>query len=71
MYMIAKEVAKLNLAFCVLQEVRHRNTGNKIQEKNFSFIGVAKRNDGTLVLGYLLKLTQKFIPVNQILIHLG
>ena len=41
MYMIAKEVAKLNLAYCVLQEVRHRNTGNKIIQLNQDDIVVA------------------------------
>ena len=34
MYMIATEVARANLSFCALQEVRHRNTGDKIIELN-------------------------------------
>ena len=51
MYMIAKEVAKLNLTFCVLQEVRHRNVGSKIIELNtgekfqFYWCGQKKRRD--------------------------
>ena len=29
MYEITKEVARANLTFCILQEVRHRNTGKR------------------------------------------
>ena len=50
MYMIATEVARVNLSFCTLQEVRHRNTGDKIIElnsgKKIDFFGVVKRNVG-------------------------
>ena len=48
MYMIAKEVTRHNLAFCALQEVRHRNTGNKIIELNtgekYKFFWSGKKN---------------------------
>ena len=30
MYMVAKEVARANLAFCCLQEVKYRNSGKKL-----------------------------------------
>ena len=63
MYMIAKEVAKHNLAFCALQEVRHRNTGNKIIELNtgekyqFFWCGKKKRRD--YGVGILVKIDPK------------
>ena len=63
MYMIAKEVAKLNLAYCVLQEVRHRNTGNKIIQLNtgekfqFYWCGQKKRRD--FGVGILVKVDPK------------
>ena len=50
MYMIATEVARANLSFCALQEVRHGNTGDKIIElksgKKCRFFCVVKRNVG-------------------------
>ena len=63
MYLIAKEVAKLNLAYCVLQEVRHRNTGNKIIQLNtgekfqFYWCGQKKRRD--FGVGILVKVDPK------------
>ena len=51
MYEITKEVARANLTFCILQEVRHRNTGKKVIELNngerynFLWCGKKKRRD--------------------------
>ena len=52
MCMIAKQVAQAKLSFCCLQEVRHRNTGNKIisldtgEEYVFIWCGQKWRSDG-------------------------
>ena len=59
-YEIAKEVARAKLSFCVLQEVRHRNTGRKIIELNngeryvFLWCGKKKRRDAGV--GILIKM---------------
>lgn len=56
-YSVAKEVAKANLAFCCLQEVRWRNTGSKIITLNtgerfeFHWAGYKKKREaGTGIL---------------------
>ena len=63
MYMIAKEVARHNLASCALQEVGNRNTGNNIIELNtgekyqFFWCGQRKRRD--YGVGILVKIDPK------------
>ena len=58
-YEITKEVARAKLNFCVLQQVRHRNTGRKIIELNsgeryvFLWCGKKKRRDAGV--GILIK----------------
>lgn len=59
MYMVTKEVARQNLLFCALQEVRHRNTGDKTinldtgQSYRFIWCGQKKRRD--FGVGILIK----------------
>ena len=63
--MIATEVARANLSFCALQEVRHRNTGDKIIELNsgkkyrFFWCGQKKRRD--YGVGILIKIDPNII----------
>ena len=59
-YEITKEVSRAKLSFCVLQEVRHRNSGKKIIELNngeryvFLWCGKKKRRDAGV--GILIKM---------------
>ena len=63
MYMITKQVAQAKLSFCCLQEVRHRNTGNKIisldtgEQYIFIWCGQKRRRDAGV--GILIKKMQR------------
>ena len=58
-YGIAKQVAKLNLTFCCLQEVKYRNNGKKLVELDsgekyeFHWCGMKKRREAGV--GILIK----------------
>ena len=51
MYTVAKEIDKLDISFCCIQEVRHRNTGRKVislpngHKYAFLWCGNRKRRD--------------------------
>ena len=68
MYMIAKEVARHNLAFCSVQEVRDRNTGNKFIELNtgekYQFLWCGKKKRRNYGVGILVKIDPK-ININE------
>ena len=57
--MVAKEVARQNLTFCALQEVRHRNTGDEIINLNngekYRFIWSGKKKRRDAGVGILVK----------------
>lgn len=59
MYMVAKEVARQNLTFCALQEVRHRNTGDEMINLNngekYRFIWSGKKKRRDAGVGILVK----------------
>ena len=59
MYEITKEVARANLSFCVLQEVRHRNTGKKVIEldsgEHYSFLWCGKKKRRDAGVGILIR----------------
>ena len=65
MYSISKEISRLNLTFCALQEVRYRNTGKKLIETNsgkkyqFMWCGQKKRRDAGV--GLLIKIDHQII----------
>ena len=50
-YAVAKEIARAGLTFCCLQEIRYRNTGNKLirlntgEEFEFHWCGQKRRRD--------------------------
>ena len=49
MYMVAKEIERQHILFCAIQEVKHRNAGNKMIHLDtgakYRFIWCGKRND--------------------------
>ena len=51
MYTVVKEIDKLDISFCCIQEVRHRNTGRKVislpngHKYAFLWCGNRKRRD--------------------------
>ena len=60
MYMVTKDVARKNLLFCSLQEVRYRNIGNEVisldtgENYAFKWSGPKRRRDGGV--GVLIKI---------------
>ena len=56
MYMVAKEVAGANLAFCCLQEVKYRNSGKKLinldSGEKFEFHWCGMKNGERRALAY-------------------
>ena len=65
MYSITKEISRVNLTFCALQEVRYRNTGKKLietdsgQKYQFMWCGQKKRRDAGV--GLLIKIDHQII----------
>ena len=63
MYTVAKEIDKLDISFCCIQEVRHRNTGRKVislpngHKYAFLWCGNRKRRDAGV--GFLIKVDPK------------
>ena len=63
MYTVVKEIDKLDISFCCIQEVRHRNTGRKVislpngHKYAFLWCGNRKRRDAGV--GFLIKVDPK------------
>ena len=59
MYSIVKEIARANLSFCCLQEVRHRNQGKKLIEldngKRYNFLWCGKKKRREAGVGILIR----------------
>ena len=61
-YAVAKEIARAGLTFCCLQEVRYRNTGNKLirlntgEEFEFHWCGQKRRRDAGV--GIMIKVNR-------------
>ena len=63
--MVAKEVARANLAFCCLQEVKYRNSGKKLinldsgEKFEFHWCGMKKRREAGV--GILIRVDNKIV----------
>ena len=63
--MIAKEVARQNLTFCCLQEVKYRNSGKKLinldtgEKFEFHWCGMKKRREAGV--GILIQVDQNIV----------
>ena len=64
-YLIAKEISKAKLSFCCLQEVKYRNSGNKLiqldngEKFEFYWCGNKKRREAGV--GFLIKVDPNVI----------
>ena len=64
-YAITKQVAKLNLSFCCLQELKYRNTGKQLitldsgGKYEFHWCGTKKRREGGV--GMLIKIDKEIV----------
>ena len=63
--MVAKEVARIGLSFCCLQEVKYRNSGNKLIEldngEKYEFYWCGKKKRREAGVGFLIKVDPNII----------
>ena len=70
-YCIAKQLAKLNLTFCCLQEVKYHGSGSKLivldsgEEYQYYWCGMKKKREAGVV--YLLRIQKIFILTDQLI----